>query len=103
MDRGYTWAEIDDGFEGPVIVSSMQVADGYVAIADIAYTLPAYAPVTLKLYNAMMQEVATVVDEPKEAGEHHVTLDAGALPSGVYYYRLSTGASSLTRRMVVVK
>lgn len=70
---------------------------------EISYSLPNYTAVSLKLYDAMMQEVFTVIDELQEAGEHHATLDVSGLPSGIYYYRLSTGTSSLTQRMLVVK
>lgn len=71
--------------------------------ALISYILSTSGTVSLKLYDVMGHEVRTLVSERQEAGEHSVTLDASDLPNGVYYYRLSTDASSLTRRMLVVK
>lgn len=44
--------------------------------------------VSLKIYNAQGQEVATVLNEKLPAGEHTVRWDAGALPAGIYYYQL---------------
>lgn len=72
-------------------------------MVEIPFTLPSSKPVTLKLYNSMMEEVAVVVDERLDAGLHWARVDASALAAGVYYYRLTSGASSMTQRMVVIK
>jgi hypothetical protein len=69
----------------------------------IPYTLTSPGYVSLKLYNGSSQEIATLVNERKEAGEHIANVDVFALPGGIYYYRLSVDGSSLTRRMLVVK
>lgn len=55
----------------------------------ITYNLPKDAVVTLKVYNSLGQEVATLMDrEYAEAGENQVIFNSAALPSGVYYYRI---------------
>jgi hypothetical protein len=59
--------------------------------------------VTLKVYNMLGQEVATMVNERKPAGEYSVGFDAGKLSSGVYIYRLQAGAAVETRRMVLLR
>ncbi len=59
--------------------------------------------VTLKVYNLLGQEVATLVDEVKEAGYCTVTWDASEMASGVYFYRLTAGDFTETRRMVLMK
>jgi hypothetical protein len=50
--------------------------------------MPHAAHVTLKVYNTLGQEVATLVNETKPAGVYTVQFDAGGLASGVYFYRL---------------
>ena len=58
---------------------------------------------TLKVYNVLGQEVANLVDEPKEAGYHRVSWEASGMASGVYFYRLTAGDFRATRRMVLMK
>jgi hypothetical protein len=69
----------------------------------ISYELPTAHHVTLRVYNTLGQEVVTLVKGIQDAGFKSVTFDASRLPSGVYYYRLSTGSSALQKRMVLVK
>jgi hypothetical protein len=69
----------------------------------ISYGLPADAHVSLKVYNTIGQEVATLVDEAVSAGAHQATWNAANLPSGVYLYRLNTGSLVETKRMMLVK
>lgn len=59
--------------------------------------------VTLKIYNVLGNEIATIVNEEKPAGEHRVEFDAGQLASGIYLYRLSSGSYSQTRKMILLK
>lgn len=63
---------------------------------------------TLKIYNILGQEVRTLVDEAKEAGYYTVTWDGkdaygNNVASGVYFYRLTAGNFTATRRMVLMK
>ena len=60
-------------------------------------------PVRLAIYDLLGRQVARLVDGTLEAGAHTVEVDAGALPSGVYVYRLDTGARHQVRRVVVVR
>lgn len=50
---------------------------------------------SLKIYNVLGQEVATLLNEEKAAGQHTVRFDASRLASGVYIYRLTAGVLSL--------
>jgi hypothetical protein len=59
--------------------------------------------VSLRVYNTLGQEVATLVDGIQDAGLKSITFDASRLPSGVYYYRLNVGASALQKKMTLVK
>jgi hypothetical protein len=71
--------------------------------ATIRYELPEARAVALTVFDLLGREVATLVDRKRPAGRHDVRLDASALPAGVYVYRLTAGAYTATRRMVVVQ
>ncbi len=70
----------------------------------LSYELKAAARVVLRIYNVAGQEVATLVDAPQSPGVYQVPWDCGgAVPAGVYFYRLSAGSFVETRRMVHAK
>jgi hypothetical protein len=69
----------------------------------IAYQLPTGGHVTLKVYNVLGQEVATLVDGIQDAGFKSAMFDASRLPSGVYFYRLETASYILNKRMLLLK
>ena len=69
----------------------------------IRYALPVASHVTLKVYNVLGQEVATLVDEVQEAGYKSVVFSAGGLASGVYFYRLQAGNFVETKRLLILK
>ena len=58
---------------------------------------------TLKIFDVLGNEVATLVDEYKPAGKYEVELDASTLPSGVYFYQLNTENYIETKKMVLLK
>lgn len=76
---------------------------------QINYQLPANGYVTLKVYDVLGREIATLVDEEKSSGFYSVQWDAHNVSSGIYFYRIiagnSNGQSSFTetKRMVVMK
>jgi sugar lactone lactonase YvrE len=69
----------------------------------IRYQLPVTSFATLKVYNLLGQEVATLVNEVKQAGRHEVTWGAEGFPSGVYFYRLSASSFVETRKLMLVR
>ncbi len=69
----------------------------------IRFSLPAASSITLKVYNLAGQEVATLLDEPREAGMHTVQWNASGLPSGVYFYRLQAGEFEETRKLLLMR
>jgi hypothetical protein len=69
----------------------------------IRYSLLVTGPVTLKVYDVLGREMATLVDEVKQPGEHRVLWNAGNYSSGVYFYRLQAGSYSGTKRLLLLK
>jgi len=70
---------------------------------QISFDLPVAAKVTLDVYNVLGQKVSTLVDDNMEAGAHVVEFDGANYSSGVYFYRISAGDFSQTKKMVMLK
>lgn len=59
--------------------------------------------VSLKIYDLLGREVATLVNEEKSAGIYQVTFNASGLTSGIYFYRLQSGSFIETKKMLFLK
>lgn len=73
---------------------------------SIYYSVPKQSLVSLKVYDMLGREVASLVNEMKEAGNYSVdfnTAAAGDLSSGIYYYKIQAGDFVATKRMVLMK
>ncbi len=69
----------------------------------INYSIPKAQMVTLKVYNILGQEVATLVNQEQTAGNYNVTFDASKLTSGVYFYSIKTGNFTSVKKMMLLK
>jgi hypothetical protein len=69
----------------------------------IQYSLENAAQVSLKVYNLLGQDVATLVNDRQEAGSYVVPFNALNLSSGVYFYRLEAGSFVSMKRLVYMK
>jgi hypothetical protein len=72
-------------------------------ITKIRFTIPSTRFITLKIYNILGNDVATLVNEMKPAGEYEVEFDASSIPSGVYFYQLKSGSNIETKKMLLIK
>jgi hypothetical protein len=70
---------------------------------NIEFALPVAADVRISVYNVLGQQVATIVNENMDAGEHTVAWDATNYSSGMYFYRISANDFSETKKMVLLK
>ncbi|MCX6165869.1 MAG: T9SS type A sorting domain-containing protein [Ignavibacteriae bacterium] len=59
--------------------------------------------VTLKVYDILGKEVATLVNEKQSPGVYEVTFDGSQFPSGIYFYKLETDSYRETKRMLMIK
>ncbi len=69
----------------------------------IKYQVASIENVSLKVYDALGREIKTLINKPMQPGEYEVEFDATDLPSGVYFYKLSSGSFSQTRKMVLLR
>ena len=69
----------------------------------ISYQLPVNGHVSLKVYDAIGREVATLVNEVKEAGTYSMQFDGRGLSSGMYFARLQSGGNVQIKKMVMLK
>jgi Secretion system C-terminal sorting domain len=69
----------------------------------ISWQVPVGSWQTLKIYDVLGNEVATLVDEYKPAGSYEVEWNASEYPSGVYFYQLTTGNYIETMKMILLK
>ena len=72
-------------------------------VTNIRYTLRSENLVTLRVYNVLGQEMATLVNERQKAANHSVTFDGSRVASGVYFYRITAGEFVSSRKMIVLK
>lgn len=70
---------------------------------SIAYQIPVSGFVSLKIYDILGKEVATLVQEMKDAGSYAATWDASELSSGIYFYRITAGRFSSIKKMILMK
>jgi aminopeptidase N len=69
----------------------------------IEYSIPQSGTVTLKVFNVLGKEVATLVNGQNEAGKHIVNFDATNFNSGVYFYKIEAGSFVETKKMILLK
>jgi hypothetical protein len=70
---------------------------------SITFGLPKASDVTLKVYNLLGQEMATLVQSSMKAGVHTVSFDATRLSTGIYYSQITAGDFVSLRKMVLLK
>jgi hypothetical protein len=70
---------------------------------SIQYRVSNTSNVSMKVYDVLGNEVATLVNEEKPAGSYEVKFDAAGLSSGIYFYKLSAGSLVETKKMILLR
>jgi xylan 1,4-beta-xylosidase len=69
----------------------------------IRFGVPKNSFLSLKVYNPLGQEVAVIAEREFSSGVHSVTFDASHLAAGMYFYRLTAGSFTDTKKLLLVK
>jgi hypothetical protein len=69
----------------------------------LRYSIPEASFTTIKIYDALGNEVSSLVNETKTAGTYEVEFNATDLSSGIYYYSLQAGSFIETKKMILMK
>ena len=70
---------------------------------NIQYSIASRQFVELKIFNVLGQEIQTLVNAEKPAGNYQVEFNAANLPSGIYLYRIQAGSFNQVRKMILIK
>jgi hypothetical protein len=70
---------------------------------NIRYSIPSEGFVTLRIYDMLGQEVATLVNHVQSAGVYTANFNAGSMTSGIYFYSLKVGDNVLVKKMMLIK
>ena len=87
----------------PAYVLEQNYPNPFNPATEIKYDISEVNRVTLKVFDVLGKEVATLVDEVQHSGKHLSRWDASGLPSGVYFYTLQTPKASVTKNMILAK
>lgn len=93
----------DNGGTPSTITLAQNYPNPFNPSTSITFQLPESGRARLAVFNLLGQEVATLVDGNLQAGHHAITFDAPAMPSGVYFYKLTSSNGSATRKMTLSK
>jgi hypothetical protein len=72
-------------------------------VTNIQYAIGSRQFLTLRVYDILGREIATLVNEKKPAGSYEVNFDASSLSSGIYFYQLKAGNYISTKKMILMK
>ncbi len=94
-------------YTGKAVITEYALAQNYPnpfnPTTTITYQLPQDGFVTLKIYDVLGNEIATLVNEYKKTGSYDINYDASSLSSGVYLYSIKINDYSATKKLVLMK
>ena len=100
----YSVAEVDESGNNPNTFSLFQnYPNPFNPTTSIEYRVGSSEYVTLKVYDVLGREVATLVNEEKLPGEYEIEFDGSQLSSGIYLYKLTSGNFIETKKMIYLK
>jgi hypothetical protein len=102
---------LDNGITGvverPGIATRFELGQNYPnpfnPTTKIDYSILKSGQVSLKVYDLLGREVATLFDGEQKVGQYTATFNGSNLASGVYFYRLQSGSNSISKKLVLMK
>ena len=102
---GWT-TDVENSFNAPTpsdFALSQNYPNPFNPVTNINYQLPKECFVSLKIYDVLGNEIASLVNEEQSAGNHKTTFDGSRISSGVYFYKLQAGDFVQTKKLIMVK
>jgi len=98
-------SDIDDKIYPKELKLYQNYPNPFNPVTNIKYQIPKSSYVTLKVFDVLGREIATLVDEEKLAGEYEIRLTTNdlRLTSGVYFYQLKAGSYIETKKMIYLR
>ena len=97
----------DEGLKNITLVNQFSLNQNYPnpfnSATALQYSIPQRTNVTLKIYDILGNEVASLVNEEKDQGVYTIIFDANNLASGMYLYRIQAGSFIDTKKMILLK
>ena len=72
-------------------------------VTTISFGLPEQSHVTLRIYNIIGQEITTLINGLKKAGNYHQDFNASRLASGIYIYKITANNITISKKMILIK
>jgi len=95
--------EVEVDFTPKEFVLHQNYPNPFNPTTTIDYAIKSTGLVSLKVYDMLGTEIASLVNEVKEAGNYSVTFNAAELPSGIYFYTLTAGNFTATKKLILLK
>jgi len=96
-------SEIFKNFNKSTFSLSQNYPNPFNPSTTISYATKESGLVTLKVFDIIGNEVASLVNENKQAGKYSVEFNAGNLPSGIYFYKLTAGKFTTAKKLILLK
>lgn len=103
-------SDVEDEFQPLVFELAQNYPNPFNPSTKIRYTIPSFTQykdegslVTLIVFDVLGNEVITLVNEDKPAGNYEVNFDASQLSSGIYFYKIQAGSFVETKKMLLLK
>lgn len=96
-------SSVDESNTPSVFALENNYPNPFNASTRIRFSLPAEGKVSLDIYNTLGEKVMTLVNMVLNKGTHEYSFDAGQLPTGIYFYRLTTPGQSMTKKCLLLK
>ncbi|OGU45609.1 MAG: hypothetical protein A2X68_11500 [Ignavibacteria bacterium GWC2_56_12] len=102
-ERGYLTDIAEAPFQPARFALGQNFPNPFNPQTNIEFWIPTSAMVRLSVFDLLGREVVILVNEERQTGLNKAAWDASRLPSGVYFYRLTAGSLSQTRKMILIR